>query len=68
MRRVSLGNFNCYKDAMINPLVQKKLEMVFHFLKRNENVYKDFGKQLSNSMQSVEKVISKENKDNRAKP
>lgn len=49
MRRVSLGNYNCYKDALQNPIVRKKLEKVHHFIDHNKKVYVNYSRFLAQS-------------------
>jgi hypothetical protein len=44
MKRVSLGNFNSYKDVARNPLMLQKLERVNGFLQTNCDVYVTYGK------------------------
>lgn len=59
MKRVSLGNFNSYKDVARNPLMLQKLERVNGFLQTNCDVYVTYGKSCKKQLELLKKIVAK---------
>ena len=59
MRRVSLGNFNSYKDVARNPLMLQKLERINDFLHLHSDVYVSYGNSCKKSNALLNKLVNR---------
>jgi len=59
MRRVSLGNFNSYKDVTKNPLMLQKLERVNDFIHLHSDVYVSYGISCKKSNELLNKLANR---------